>query len=152
MITWLDYKFPQLVDKMIKSVQKTLSDNDVGATNSHQAGFLIPKEFVKNGLFEELSDEILNPRLRLKLVDLNDGSHLYCSYIYYNNRNFGGTRLEYRLTGLTRWIKNYGLHSGDVIQISRIGAHDYSVGILKEKRKPSTLSAESWVALYGEDH
>ena len=109
------------------------------------------KEFVKNGLFEELSDEILNPRLRLKLVDLNDGSHLYCSYIYYNNRNFGGTRLEYRLTGLTRWIKNYGLHSGDVIQISRIGALDYSVGILKDKRKPSTLSAESWVALYGED-
>ena len=136
---------------MIKSVQKTLSDNDVGATNSHQAGFLIPKEFVKNGLFEELSDEEINPRLRLKLLDLSDGSEVYCSYIYYNNRNFGGTRLEYRLTGLTRWIKNHGLRSGDVIEITRTGIHDYSVDILKDKRKPSTLSTESWVALYGED-
>lgn len=136
---------------MIKSVQKTLSDNDVGATNSHQAGFLIPKEFIKNGLFQELSDETLNPRLRLKLADLSDGTVVYCSYIYYNNRNFGGTRLEYRLTGLTRWMKNHGLRSGDVIQITRTGIHDYSVEVLKDKRKPSTLSAESWVALYGED-
>ena len=136
---------------MIKSVQKTLSDNDVGATNSHQAGFLIPKEFIKHGLFEELPNETLNPRLRLKLIDLKDRSEIYCSYIYYNNRNFGGTRLEYRLTGLTRWIRNQGLRSGDVIQITRIGTHDYSVDILKGKRKPSTLSTESWVALYGED-
>jgi hypothetical protein len=136
---------------MIKSVLKTLSENDVGTTKSQQAGFLIPREFVKKGLFEELSSESLNPRLRLRLVDLTDGSEIYCSYIFYNNRNFGGTRLEYRLTGLTRWIKNQGLRSGDVIQISRTGKNDYSVDILKENRKPSTLSAESWVALYGED-
>jgi hypothetical protein len=136
---------------MIKSVQKTLSDNDVGATNSHQAGFLIPKEFVRDGLFEELSSETLNPRLRLKLIDVSDSSEIYCSYIFYNNRNFEGTRLEYRLTGLTRWIKNRGLRAGDVIQITRIGKHDYTVDILKLKRKPSTLSTESWVALYGED-
>lgn len=135
---------------MIKSVQKTLSDNDVGATNSHQAGFLIPKEFIKHGLFEELPNETLNPRLRLKLIDIKDRSEIYCSYIFYNNKNFGGTRLEYRLTGLTRWIKNHGLRSGDVIQITRLGTHDYSVEILKGKRKPSTLSTESWVALYGE--
>ena len=136
---------------MIKSVQKTLSDNDVGATNSNQAGFLIPKEFIKHGLFEEVTNETLNPRLRLKFIDLKDRSEIYCSYIFYNNKNFGGTRLEYRLTGLTRWIKNHGLRSGDVIQITRIGTHDYSVDILKGKRKPSTLSTESWVALYGED-
>lgn len=136
---------------MLKSVLKTLSENDVGATNSHQAGFLIPKEFVRNGMFEKLSDEELNPRLRLKLTDLRDGTVLYCSYIYYNNRNFGGTRLEYRLTGLTRWIKNQGLRSGDAIQITRTSIHNYSVDIFKEKRKPSTLSTESWVALYGED-
>lgn len=151
MITWPAFKFLQSAAIMIKSVQKTLSDNDVGATNSHQAGFLIPKEFVKNGLFEELLDETLNPRLRLKLVDLSDGSDIYCSYIYYNNRKFGGTRLEYRLTGLTRWIKNHGLRSGDVIQIDRTGVHDYSIEILKDKRMPTTLSADSWKALYRED-
>lgn len=130
---------------------KTLSENDVGSTNTHQAGFLIPKEFVKKGLFDELPNKSLNPRLRLKILDLTDRSEIYCSYIFYNNRNFGGTRLEYRLTGLTRWIKNQGLRSGDVIQISRTGKQDYSIDILKDRRKPSTLSVESWEAIYGED-
>ena len=136
---------------MIKSALKRLSENDVGETNSHQAGFLIPKEFVSNGLFEVLPTYILNPRLKLRMTDLTDGSDLYLSYIFYNNRYFGGTRFEYRLTGLTRWIKNHGLRSGDVLQITRTDKHDYSVDILKGERKPSTLSTESWVALYGED-
>lgn len=136
---------------MIKSALKVLSENDVGETNSHQAGFLIPKEFVRNGLFEKLPNDSLNPRLRLRIVDLTDGSELFASYIYYNNRYFGGTRFEYRLTGLTRWIKNHGLRSGDVLQITRTDKHDYSVDILKGERKPSTLTTESWVALYGEE-
>jgi hypothetical protein len=136
---------------MIKSALKRLSENDVGETNSHQAGFLIPKEFVNNGLFEVLPTDILNPRLKLRVTDLTDGSNLYLSYIFYNNRYFGGTRFEYRLTGLTRWIKNHGLRSGDFLQITRTDKHDYSVDILKGERKPSTLSTESWVALYGED-
>jgi hypothetical protein len=137
---------------MIRSALKRLSENDVGETKSHQAGFLIPKEFVKNGLFEELPNTELNPRLKLKVLDLSDGSELFTSYIYYNNRFFGGTRYEYRLTGLTRWIKNHGLRSGDILQINRIAKHDYSIEILKGERKPSSLSSESWVALYGEDN
>ena len=136
---------------MIKSVLKRLSENDVGETNSHQAGFLIPKEFVKNGFFEELTTETLNPRLKLRIVDLSDRTEFYASYIFYNNRFFGGTRFEYRLTGLTRWMKNQGLKSGDTLKITRTARHDYSVEILKGERKPSTLSTESWVALYGEE-
>jgi hypothetical protein len=136
---------------MINSALKRLSENDVGETKSHQAGFLIPKAFVKNGLFEELSSEIINPRVKLKIVDLADCFEIYASYIFYNNRFFGGTRLEYRLTGLTRWIKNQGLRSGDIIKIKRTGKHEYSVEVLKGKRKPSTLTTESWIALYGED-
>jgi hypothetical protein len=136
---------------MIKSALKKLSENDVGETNSHQSGFLIPKEFVRNGLFEVLPVDVLNPRLKLRITDLTDGSSLYLSYIFYNNRNFGGTRFEYRLTGLTRWIKNHGLRSGDVLQITRTDKHEYSVDILKGERKPTTLSTESWIALYGEE-
>jgi hypothetical protein len=129
---------------------KRLSENDVGETKSHQAGFLIPKEFVKNGLFSELSNDIPNPRMRLRLCDLTDDSEIYVSYIYYNNRNFGGTKLEYRLTGLTAWIKKHGLRSGDLLQINRIDEFDYTVEVLKGERKPSNLSSESWIALYGE--
>jgi hypothetical protein len=134
---------------MIESALKRLSDNDVGVTNSHQAGFLIPKLFVREGLFEALTNEELNPRVRLKFRDLTDGMDIYLSYIYYNNKFFGGTRHEYRLTGLTRWIKNHGLKSGDTIQISRLNKYDYTIGIIKAERRPSSLSEESWTALYG---
>jgi hypothetical protein len=134
---------------MIESALKRLSDNDVGKTNSHQAGFLIPKIFVNEGLFERMSDKELNPRLRLKFRDLADGTDLYLTYIYYNNKFFNGTRHEYRLTGLTRWIKSHGLKSGDTIQISRLDKYDYTIGIIKEERRPSSLSEESWTALYG---
>lgn len=136
---------------MINSALKRLSENDVGETNSHQAGFLIPKDLVNKGLFERLPTDILNPRLKLKVTDQTDGSELYVSYIFYNNRVFGGTRFEYRLTGLTRWIKNHGLRSGDLLQITRLDKHDYLIDILKGERKPSNLSAESWIALYGEE-
>jgi hypothetical protein len=134
---------------MIESALKRLSDNDVGVTNSHQAGFLIPKLFVREGLFEALTNEELNPRVRLKFRDLTDGMDIYLSYIYYNNKFFGGTRHEYRLTGLTRWIKNHGLKSGDTIQISRLNKYDYTIGIIKAERRPNSLSEESWTALYG---
>jgi hypothetical protein len=134
---------------MIESALKRLSDNDVGTTNSHQAGFLIPKLFVREGLFEELTDEELNPSVRLKFRDLTDGTDIYLSYIYYNNKFFEGTRHEYRLTGLTRWIRNHGLKSGDTIQISRLNKYDYTIGIIKAERRPSSLSEESWTALYG---
>lgn len=134
---------------MIESALKRLSDNDVGTTNSHQAGFLIPKLFIKEGLFEKLSDQELNPRLRLKFLDLSDGSDIYLTYIYYNNKFFSGTRHEYRLTGLTRWIKNHGLRSGDTIQITRVAKYDYTIVIIMAERRPSSLSEESWTALYG---
>jgi len=134
---------------MIASALKRLSDNDVGKTNSHQAGFLIPKIFIYEGLFERMSDKELNPRLRLKFRDLADDTDLYLTYIYYNNKFFNGTRHEYRLTGLTRWIKSHGLKSGDTIQITRLDKYDYTIGIIKEERRPSSLSEESWTALYG---
>ena len=151
MITWQVYKLLRLGNRMIESALKRLSDNDVGTTNSHQAGFLIPKLFVKEGLFEKLSNEELNPRVRLKFNDLTDNADFYLTYIYYNNKFFKGTRHEYRLTGLTRWIKNHGLRSGDTIQFSRIAKYDYTIGIIKAERRPRSVTEESWTALYGKD-
>ena len=134
---------------MIRAAIKILSENDIGTNGSHQAGFLIPKLFVKGGLFEKLTDTEVNPRLRLKFVDLKDGSEIFLNYIYYNNKLFGGTRHEYRLTGLTRWIKSHGLKPGDSIQMSKIAAFDYTIEIIKKERQPKTLSEDSWIALYG---
>ena len=136
---------------MIKSALRRLSNNDVGTTRSHQAGFLIPKSLVKGGLFDALSEKALNPRLRLKFVDMTDNSVIYLTYIFYNNKFFEGTRSEYRLTGLSRWIKNHGLRGGDTIEIIRLEKYDYRIGIIKPNRMPVTLSQESWTALYGKE-
>jgi len=134
---------------MIESAIKVLSGNDVGVTNSHQAGFLVPKSLVRDGLFESLSETSLNPRLKLKFIDLKDGSIHYFRFIYYNNRLFGGTRSEYRLTGMSRWIKDNGLRAGDAIEMSKVARYDYSFRIIKSARRPSALVEESWTALYG---
>ena len=148
-IIWLDYKSPLLENHMIRAAIKILSENDIGINGSHQAGFLVPKVFVNQGLFQRLPDTEMNPRLRLKFIDLADGSEVFLNYIFYNNRFFGGTRHEYRLTGLTRWIKNRGLKPGDSIQLSKISGFDYTIEIIKKERRPKTLSEDSWIALYG---
>jgi hypothetical protein len=136
---------------MLIKVIKVLSENDVGATKTHQAGFLVPKDFVQKGLFTALPDLQLNPRVRLKIYDEVNDNYFNANFIYYNNRNFGGTRLEYRITGLTRWIKSNGLKAGDSLEIKRISSYEYGIKIIKEKRKPTTLSNESWVAIYGDE-
>jgi len=41
------------------------------------------------------------------------------AFIYYNNGLTGGTRNEYRLTRLTRFIREAGLEPGDEMILSR---------------------------------
>jgi hypothetical protein len=135
----------------IKSATKILSDNDVGATNSHQAGFLIPKSLIKHGLFDALPEKVLNPRSRLKFLDQTSQDVFYFNFIHYNNKLFGGTRHEFRLTGMTKWIKENGLRGGDSIEITRNSLFEYSVNIQKANRRAQNLSQESWILLYGEE-
>jgi hypothetical protein len=136
---------------MVRSCLKRLTDTDLGVTGSHQAGFLVPKRFVKEGLFDDFGGRELNPRRRLKFEDLSDGSDVYGNFIFYNNKLFGGTRLEYRLTGISRWIKDRGLRVGDSIEITRQESDSYTLRPIKSQRAPSTLSRESWTAIYGKD-
>jgi hypothetical protein len=134
---------------VLKSAVKRLTENDTSATASHQAGFLIPKLFINDGLFDKLSDTEKNPRRKLKFIDLKDNSVIYLNFIYYNNKKFGGTRHEYRLTGLSRWIKNHGLRADDSIQFNRIAKYEYTIEVIKSPRRSTGLSEESWITLYG---
>jgi hypothetical protein len=136
---------------MIKSCIKELTDNDLGKTGSHQAGFLVPKMFIDEGLFDQLSSHTLNPRQILKFVDLDTREVIFLNFIFYNNRLFGGTRLEYRLTGITRWLKDRGLRPRDAIEITRLDETTYSLMVIKAERRPTTLSAKSWMAVYGKE-
>lgn len=99
------------------SIIKKLSRNDLGLTGGHQAGICVPKTVVAKDFFPKLNAEDYNPRVvipmyfEMKRVDVN--------YIFYNNRLHGrGTRCEYRLTGISRFLKNQNMKEGEDLVLS----------------------------------
>lgn len=101
----------------IKTIQKTLSPNDLGLTGSHQAGILIPKNEEILSFFPVLDGRLLNPRVRLSFMEPS-GDRWFLNFIYYNNKYFGGTRDEFRLTGLTAYFRQTGCLVGDILCMS----------------------------------
>ena len=100
------------------AITKVLSMNDTGETGGHQAGILVPKGGDVLRFFPDLGNDVLNPRAVLYFVD-ETGNRWKFSFIYYNNRFFtdNGTRNEYRLTGMTRYLRENGLKAGDSITL-----------------------------------
>ena len=91
-----------------------MSANDSGETGSHQAGMLIPKDPELLSFFPDLGIDEKNPRVHLRFID-ESGKEWIFAFIYYNNKLFGGTRNEYRLTRMTPYIKANRLKAGDEI-------------------------------------
>lgn len=98
----------------MQTIEKVLSANDTGETGGHQAGILVPKDARILGIFPLLDPSIKNPRA---VVDVRDdtGREWTFKFIYYNNRFFGGTRNEYRLTGMTSFLREFNLRAGDTL-------------------------------------
>ena len=109
-----------------KSISKILSSNDTGETGGHQAGILIPKGGDILQFFPELDEEEKNPRTSLYFIDEANQRWKF-NFIYYNNKFFGGTRNEYRLTGMTEYIRQNNLKAGDSIVLSRDNAGILSI-------------------------
>ena len=103
---------------MIDAISKVLSANDTGETGAHQAGILVPKDPKILGFFPTLPTDVKNPRIHLYFRD-EDGTQWEFAFIYYNNRLFGGTRNEYRLTRMTPFINGNGLHAGDELILEK---------------------------------
>lgn len=101
-----------------KAIEKTLSSNDTGQTGSHQAGLCVPKDPEVLAFFPVLNPKIRNPRAPLDVID-ETGREWTFSFIYYNNRFFGGTRNEYRLTCMTPFFREFNLKAGDTILLRR---------------------------------
>ena len=101
-----------------RAITKTLSANDTGETGGHQAGMLVPKDPGVLSFFPRLRDTTKNPRQLLHVTD-ESGGEWGLAFIYYNSRQFGGTRNEYRLTRLTRYIRANNLKAGDQLTIYR---------------------------------
>ncbi len=79
---------------------KRLSANDTLATNAHQAGPYIPREFLFD-IFPALNrPDVDNPDVWFDLYVDSHADHRKIRGIWYNNRLRGGTRNETRLTNL----------------------------------------------------
>lgn len=127
-------------------IVKILSSNDSGETGGHQAGILVPKKKEILGFFPSLNGSIKNPRTVLTLRD-EHGKVWSFNFIHYNNKFFGGTRNEFRLTGMTKFIRSNGLKAGDEIHFSK----DDSSYRLKSKKNnildgPIKLTG-SWITV-----
>ncbi len=93
-------------------IYKILSANDTGDTGAHQAGICVPKDPDILNYFPPLDASQKNPRQSLSFYDA-DRKKWEFNFIYYNNKFFGGTRNEYRLTRMIPFIRSNGLNPGD---------------------------------------
>jgi len=103
-----------------QSFEKTLTANDTGRSQSHQAGIHIPKSQRELIAFlPPLDSTSLNPSVWLTATDA-DGVEWKLRYIHYNNRlhTESGTRDEYRITHLTKYFRAAGAKPGDHMTIS----------------------------------
>lgn len=79
-------------------VLKRLSANDSGQTGGHQAGFYMPLATAFS-ISPELQEHRLNPKRTFTFDLVSHSQTSSPSLTYYNNRLFGGTRNECRVTG-----------------------------------------------------
>jgi hypothetical protein len=118
---------------MTTSVEKVLSANDTGETGGHQAGLLVPKEAGILSFFPHLAPATKNPRCPIDVVD-DAGEEWTFNYIYYNNRLWGGTRNEYRLTGMTEFFRRHLLKAGDAVVFSQTERQAYRIAHRRKER------------------
>lgn len=116
-----------------KSISKELTMNDTGETGAHQAGIHVPKQQEILSFFPPLTKKSKNPRHSITFTDPMNEKWSF-NYIYYNNKFFGGTRNEFRLTGMTKFIRRYSLKAGDQLKLKRNDNEFYTINFKKQNR------------------
>ena len=132
------------------AIEKTLSANDTGETGAHQAGICVPKVHNILSFFPKLDATLKNPREVLDMTD-DSGREWAFTFIYYNNRFFGGTRNEYRLTGMTAFIREFNLKAGDKVIIKRDSPRHIRITFRRAHEKGKVLRlSTNWKVIDGE--
>lgn len=127
-----------------------MSANDCGKTMSHQAGMCIPKDKALLAFLPKLNPAIKNPEADLICVD-SSGETWRFRYIYYNNKLHGqGTRNEYRITRITKFIKKFEIQPGDELMFSRQSEGLYSIEINHKVAPPNAgaVKLRGWRQVY----
>jgi len=132
------------------AVEKVLSANDSGETGGHQAGILVPKSGGVLEFFPSLNPALKNPRVAIDVIDDTGAEWTFC-FIYYNNRFFGGTRNEYRLTGMTAFIRQFNLKAGDRVILKRVSPRQMRITFRRSREPIKVLKlAPTWKIIEGE--
>lgn len=109
-----------------KTFIKTLSANDVGTTGGHMGGILVPRgDGQLLAFLPPLDPGVMNPSAWIDCVTL-DGQVLRLRFVYYNNRLHApnGTRNEYRITYLTKFLRDANAKEGDAFEICKEDGQD----------------------------
>ena len=104
-----------------KTFIKTLSANDVGTTGGHMGGILVPKgDGELLAFLPRLDPSVFNPSAWID-CQTPDGGFLRLRFVYYNNRIHApnGTRNEYRITYLTKFLRDANAKEGDSFEIAQ---------------------------------
>ena len=132
------------------AIEKILSPNDTGETGGHQAGILVPKESEILAFFPKLDPSVKNPRVVLDMHDDTGGEWTFC-FIYYNNRFFGGTRNEYRLTGMTAFFREFNLKAGDKIILRHESSRSLHISYKRSQEQGKVLKLSlTWKVVIGD--
>ena len=106
----------------MNSISKILSATDIGVNGTHQAGSLIPKDKNILSFFPLLDATMLNPRAIVGVYDPAIDEHFSFNFIYYNGRRLGlPGKDEYRLTGMTRYLRIKSARPGDELRLTKVG-------------------------------
>ncbi|MGO7034025.1 restriction endonuclease [Rhizobium ruizarguesonis] len=119
-----------------KTFIKTLSANDVGATGGHMGGILVPKgDGELLAFLPKLDPSILNPSEWID-CETPEGQVLRLRFVFYNNRMHvpTGTRNEYRITHLTKYLRSENAKEGDAFEISnKGGSNTYRIRVISKR-------------------
>lgn len=109
---------------------KVLSSNDVGSTGGHQSGVVIPISIASGDFFPTLDSGVVNPRIQLDALVEATGKNFRMNFIYYNGKLHGSsTRNEFRLTGISTFLKDFAAQEGDRLVITKVGDLRYSLKV-----------------------
>ncbi len=138
------------MSRVISSVSKSLSANDVGLTGAHQAGILVPKDERILGFFPRLAESSKNPSKIISCHILDLGIYADFRFVHYNNKVVeGGTRDEYRLTRMTAVLRDLIARVGDVLIFSKDGAGQIALEIVRSGAQREVPSVASEYCLQG---
>jgi hypothetical protein len=132
-----------------QTFEKVLTANDTGESGAHQAGIHVPKHQEELIAFlPALDAREKNPSVWLEAVD-DQGTAWRFRYIYYNNRlhDPSGTRDEYRITHMTRFLRSAGAIAGDTLIVrGRPGTGQVHVSVRPSQAEivPARVQLKGW--------